>query len=451
MMRLPVACRKLGVRAAAAARAQVVVVPKITSSLGFQRCFSSDAEKVGRQRLWRWGATSAGKLSQQDVVEVANEPTLMEEFSGVTSAACGSGHSAFVTDGKLYTFGSNKWQQLGREADRGASSIGTGADPDVVTFEDAEGNPQRVISAALGAFHSCAVTEGGKLWTWGWGGSFWHGAGALGHSGKEGAERPVLVEQFVEEGEEVRQVACGHQHTIILTAEGRLYATGKGDFGLLGRGDSQDEPEFEEIEYFHQANDSILDPSEAPLIIKIDAGRNFSAALSQNGEMWVWGRNDHGQLGLGEEAMGDMYSAERYPRLVRSLPIEGHQIVDMACGENHAVCLTASGALYEWGNRTWLEPHPVSLPARYQEGLKDIVKVAAGDKFSFALTKDGAVYVWGQKSSGCLALGEGPEAAKNVVEPTLIPAEAFGHQKVLDIFASKWRVLVITQEDAYAH
>jgi len=337
--------------------------------------------------------------------------------------------------------------QLGREADRGASSIGTGADPEPVVFEAPDGSSSKVISASLGAFHSAAITEGGRLWTWGWGGSFWYGAGALGHSGSAGAEVPVLVEQFVEEGEEVRQVACGAQHTLVLTAEGRLYSTGKGDFGLLGRGDSQDEPEFEEIEYFHQANDSVLNPEDTPLIIKVDAGKNFSAALSQHGELWVWGRNDYGQLGLGEEAMGDMYSAERYPRLVRSLPLEGHRIIDMACGEQHVVCLTASGALYEWGNRTWLEPHPVSLPARYSEGLKDIVKVAAGDKFSYALTASGSLYSWGSKASGCLGLG--PDCDKNVVEPTLVPAEAFGHQRIIDVVASKWRCLAITQEDAH--
>jgi len=414
---------------------------------GLHRHFSSDGDKVGRQRLWRWGAKEGSKLSQDNVVEVSSKPTLMEEFSGVTSAACGSSHSAFVRDGQLYTFGSNKWNQLGRDADRGASSIGTGAAPEPVEFEAPDGSSPRVLSAALGAFHSAAITEGGKLWTWGWGGTFWYGAGALGHSGNEGALTPVLLENFVEDGEEIRQVVCGAQHTLVLTTEGRLYSTGKGDFGLLGRGESADEVEFEEIEYFHQTNDSILAPSEPPVIVKVSAGKNFSAALSQHGELWMWGRNDHGQLGLGEEAMGDMYSAERYPRLVRSLPIEGHRIIDMVCGEQHLVCLTAAGAIYEWGSRNWLEPHPVSLPARYKEGLKDIVKVAAGEKCSFALCADGKLFSWGQKASGCLALGD--DIPKNVVEPTLVPPETFDHQFVIDIVASKWRCLAITQEDTH--
>merc|ERR1712050_658114 len=119
------------------------------------------------------------------------------------------------------------------------------------------------------------------------------------------------------------------------------------------------------------------------------------------------------------------WSSESYPRLVRSLAAEGQKVVDFACGEHHLVVLTDGGALYEWGDRMWLEPHPVTLPARYREdGLKDVVKLAAGDKCSFALTKDGTIYSWGTKSSGCLALG--PDSPKKVVEPTPISAEVFG-------------------------
>jgi len=400
-----------------------------------------------RRRLWRWGATTSGMMSQQEAAEASKDPSLIEDFRGVSTAACGSSHSAFVVDGQLYTYGSNKYSQLGwdpPEADA-AGPLGAGPAPVVVEAED--GHQPSVLQVALGAFHSAAITEGGALWTWGWGGGFWYGAGALGHGGRETAPRPTLVRNFVEQGEEVKQVACGSQHTIVLTSEGRLYSAGKGDFGRLGRGDTRDSAEFEEIEYFFQSNDSILSPQEPTDIVKVGAGNNFTAAMSSQGELWVWGRNDYGQLGLGEEAMGDMYSAERYPRLVRSLPVEGHRVVDFDCGEYHLVALTASGAIYEWGNRTWLEPHPVTLPSRYEAGLKDIVKVAAGEKVSFALTSEGHVYSWGSKSSGCLAQGE--ECAKTLVQPTPVPPATFGHQKVVDITASKCRCLAITLEDTY--
>lgn len=382
-------------------------------------------------------------MSRQAVTEISKEPTLVEDFRGVTAAACGSTHSAFIADGQLFTFGSNKEHQLGRAT--GDTETGTGAPPGAVVFEASDGHRPQVLSVACGAYHSAAITEGGALWTWGWGGSFWSGVGALGTGNKDSVKEPMVVNSFVKAGEEVTQVTCGTHHTVALTSDGRLYSTGKGDFGRLGRGDNRDEPEFEEIDYFAQSNDSVLRPDDQAFIIKIGAGDNYSAVMSQHGELWVWGRNDYGQLGLGEEAMGDMYSAERYPRLVRSLPIEGHSVADFACGEHHLVVLTSSGAIYEWGNRLWLEPHPVTLPARYKEGLKNIVKVVAGDKCSFALTKEGHVYSWGAKSSGCLA--QGPDCPKQVVEPTLVPPETFGRQKVVDLVVSKRRCLAVTLED----
>lgn len=61
------------------------------------------------------------------------------------------------------------------------------------------------------------------------------------------------------------------------------------------------EVDFQHIDYFEHTDDSILQPGEAARIQKIDAGENFSAAMSEQGELWVWGRNDYGQLGLGEE------------------------------------------------------------------------------------------------------------------------------------------------------
>jgi len=421
---LQTACRRLG-----AATANALPCPAVRS------CASAAGATGGARRVWRWGG-AGGMMGKEDAQEATKEPKLEEEHRGVQLIAVGASHSAFVVDRRLYTYGSNKHQQLGR----GAADV---AEPAAIDSEDLP----PVVQVALGGHHSAAITESGELWTWGWGGSFWYGAGGLGQGTRDAWPSPARVERFVEMEEKVTAVACGAQHSLVLTASGGLFATGKGDFGRLGRGDTRDELHFEEIDYFTEAFDSILEPDVQTTIKKIGCGNNFSAVLSTSGELWVWGRNDQGQMGLGEEAMGDMYSAERYPRLVRNLSAEGVRIVDFACGEHAIIVCTESGDLYQWGGRTWLEPHRVSIPVQYAESLSKVVKVAAGDKFNFALSADGTLYSWGSKSSGCLALGE--ECAKQVVEPTPVSAETFGHQKVVDIVASKSRCLAITAEDEY--
>ena len=38
------------------------------------------------------------------------------------------------------------------------------------------------------------------------------------------------------------------------------------------------------------------------------------------------------------------------------------EVVDFACGEHHVICVTSQGELFEWGDRSWLEPHRVLPP-----------------------------------------------------------------------------------------
>mmetsp|Transcript_6301 Transcript_6301/g.18120 ORF Transcript_6301/g.18120 Transcript_6301/m.18120 type:complete len:425 (-) Transcript_6301:180-1454(-) len=389
------------------------------------RRWSSGAAEAARRRLWRWGKGARAE---------SHEPAL-EELRGVSAVACGSGHSAFVVDGRLYTCGSNKYSQLGRSVEGPKGDLG------VVAFDSA------VSQVSLGDQHTAALTEDGTLWTWGWGGSFWSGAGALGHGGKETVEAPRRVEQFVDAGEAVVQVACGGQHTLVLTDEGRVYSTGKGEFGRLGHGGSHDETEFREIEYFYDADDSVLAKGEAVKIVKVGAGSNYSAALSSSGELWLWGSNDNGQLGLGEEAMGDMYSAELYPRLVRSLPSDGLRVVDFACGTYQILVLTDQGSLYEWGGKTWLEPREVPVEPHDREKLSSVKKLATGDKFSLAVTADGTLFSWGSRATSCLA--QGAKCTKIVPEPTPVPAGTFGHQPLVDVVASSSRCFAISLEDSY--
>ncbi|CAE7913669.1 Herc2 [Symbiodinium sp. KB8] len=155
--------------------------------------------------------------------------------------------------------------------------------------------------------------------------------------------------------------------------------------------------------------------------------------MSAHGEIWVWGRNDYGQLGMGVEVMHKPDFCMHYPFLLRNMPMEGHALRDFACGDHHIVALTSAGAIYEWGDRHHFEPTAITLPSRYQEGLKGIWKVAAGESCSFALSMDGALYSWGRKSSGCLALGDSCE--EWVKRPVQIPPEKFGNQRVVDIIA----------------
>ncbi|CAJ1404050.1 unnamed protein product [Effrenium voratum] len=386
------------------------------------RCRCPGRSFSSARQVWRWGGESA--------------PAAVAA-PGASAVACGGGHSAFVAQGRLQSFGANNCGQLGRS--------GEDAQPGPVELVAPDGHRPPVQLVALGARHSAAITEGGILWTWGYGGSFWYGAGGLGLGKRSEVSSPEMVMSFVNQGVEVAQVACGGLHTLVLDQDGKVHSTGQGGFGRLGRGgvaSRGDEYDFHEIVFFSKTTDSIMNPGEEPAIVKVDAGREFSAAMSLHGELWVWGRNDYGQLGMGFEVMKDRNFCMQYPFLMRTLPMEGHVIRDFACGETHMVMVTTAGAIYEWGNRQYFEPTAITLPSRYQEGIKGVWKVAAGENCSFALTQDGELYSWGRRSTGCLASGIGDEEVRR---PTLVPPETFGNQRVLDIAVGKQCCLAITE------
>ena len=84
--------------------------------------------------------------------------------------------------------------------------------------------------AAPGGFHSLALTAGGALFSWGYG-----GFGRLGHGDEWIQLRPKRVEALSKE--QVVSVSAGGAHSLALTAGGALYSCGYGIGGQLGHGD----------------------------------------------------------------------------------------------------------------------------------------------------------------------------------------------------------------------
>ncbi|CAI0402042.1 unnamed protein product, partial [Linum tenue] len=156
------------------------------------------------------------------------------EATYVSSVSCGPWHTAAVTSsGQLFTFGDGTFGTLGH-GDRISTSV-----PREV--ESLRG--MRVKKVACGLWHTAVVAEevitdplsgevsagpsSGKLFTWGNGDE-----GCLGH----GDENPRLVPEQVVTlvDENICQVACGHNLTVVLTILGQVYTMGSSTYGQLG-------------------------------------------------------------------------------------------------------------------------------------------------------------------------------------------------------------------------
>jgi len=134
--------------------------------------------------------------------------------------------------------------------------------------------------------------------------------------------------------------------------------------------------------------------SDLKNVSQVVAGRNFTLAKTDEGNVYVWGGNDWGQLGLGsDESRQDE-------------PIENSTLKDskkIAASNNHVLAITKDGHVVSFGsnfsgqlgtgdNSDKNTPFQVA-------GIDDVKDVAPGYKFSIALKNDGTVWGWGAKCS----------------------------------------------------
>ncbi|MFT7807611.1 putative E3 ubiquitin-protein ligase HERC6 [Arapaima gigas] len=143
-------------------------------------------------------------------------------------------------------------------------------------------------------------------------------------------------------------------------------------------------------------------------VVGVACGQDHSLALCQSGGVVAWGRGSDGQLGI--ENLPDYITKPRKVLIpiLQSIPIP---IVQVACGSQHSLALTAAGDVYSWGlNRHGQLGHgkkfpTVNVPIRIQclVGLP-VTQIAAGGEFSLVLSLSGLVYCCGANGAGQLGL-----------------------------------------------
>lgn len=144
-------------------------------------------------------------------------------------------------------------------------------------------------------------------------------------------------------------------------------------------------------------------PSGEPL--SVAAGSMHSVAVDEDGDVWTWGNNGLGQLGVGL-----MPSLSASPVQVTGLS----NIVAVAAGDGHNLALASDGTVWAWGydSSGQVGPNGTSDPLAPQRtpvsvtGVADAVAIAAAGAQSLALLGDGTVMAWGINVDGELGQGD---------------------------------------------
>lgn len=301
---------------------------------------------------------------------------LNEEFLVAVRIACvfgNSGNEAIVVtkDDDVFALGSN-----------GSSCLGVGDAQSCLHPRKVEALCKKnVMSLAYGSGpHVLAVTEAGEVFTWGH-----NGYSQLGN----GNTNQGLIPSPVTSGlhtKKVFQVACGSHHSLALTVEGEVFAWGYNNCGQIGTGNTNNQTVPRKI------NSAMIGTKK---IIVIACGQTSSMALSDAGELFAWGYNGNGQLGVGNNAN------QLTPCKV--IGLVGTITTQIVCGYAHSLALSDAGCLYAWGANSYGQlgtgnkAHLVT-PTKIGLDKGRFVEVAAChySHLSAAMTATGKVFMWGQ-------------------------------------------------------
>ncbi|XP_050097648.1 probable E3 ubiquitin-protein ligase HERC4 isoform X1 [Anopheles aquasalis] len=225
--------------------------------------------------------------------------------------------------------------------------------------------------------------------------------GELGLGGIE--EEQVMVPRKMDwmHAKEIARAACGASHTLLLTNDGKMYSCGNNDHGQLGH-DVESLPNKRP----RMSRFKLLTALENYIITQACCGTAHSLALTNWGQVYSWGSNAVGQLGQETDT-----TRQIVPRLIRS--IAAKQVVQIAAGHYHCLALTNSGELYAWGSNAYgqlglgMTNEKVSTPTLVQSlaGVP-IAFIACGGNHSFAISKSGAIFGWGKNTFGQLGLND---------------------------------------------
>lgn len=188
-------------------------------------------------------------------------------------------------------------------------------------------------------------------------------------------------------------IACGENHSLVLTDKGYLYAWGRGFEGQLGLSkeiEIASTPQF--VKFFHGKN-----------VTSIACGSFYSLAVTDDGAMWGWGEARMGQLGC------DKHREIRTPQRIQfPQDSEGNQpkIKSCSAGYGHTAALTDNGDLYTWGFNTYGQvghgdkkthwfPRRVEADADGNE-TPQFLKVACSKYATYAIDMLGRPYSWGK-------------------------------------------------------
>ena len=288
------------------------------------------------------------------------------------------------------------------------------------------------ILASGGGSHTVFLTNLGKVWA---SGLNTNGQLGIGNTTQQNLPKEITNVSFY--ANTITSIACGNNHTVFLTSEGKVWACGNPANGRLGLGTDITTNRTVPLEITNVA-------FYANTITAIATKDSHTVFLTSGGKVWSCGLNTNGQLGINNTTQ------QNVPIEITNAGFYANTITSIACGQSHTLFLTSGGKVWSCGN-----------PANGRLGLgtdittnrtvpleitnagfyaNTITAIACGDSHSVFLTSVGKVWSCGVNTNG--QLGINSTTQQNV--PTEITNATFILNTIVAIACGQTHTLFLT-------
>ena len=385
--------------------------------------------------VYVWGRNNLGQLGLGDTVN-RSTPTVTATTgsAGVTIAAtttnvihgrAASGLASYdrVISEILYISGQNANGEFGNAAGGVATQNrsspvqmagSTGSGGLFFTTNATNGIAPVLISydrswttVSAGASHALAIATDNSLYAWG---NNANGELGTGDTVNRSRSYPTQIKTGIS------KIQAGNNFTLMLDNSGNMFTTGAGTAGSTGIG-------------FTTNRSSPTQIGSGTTWVEISASGDTGShamAIDSSTNLWAWGFNSTGQLGLGVTTprssptqigsgwskISTMFGFSIGVKTDGTLWGTGDNSLG-SLGDSTTVNKSSFTALASLNNTIDYIPTPI--------GTSSWSQVAAGDSHSMALTSDNKLFAWGLNSSGQLAQGD----AVNRSSPVQVGTESY--------------------------
>ena len=322
--------------------------------------------------LWGCGRNDYGQLGLGDNTKRTTFTQVTTNTNDIKEIYCGFNHTFILeNDGTLWSTGYNNCGQLG-----------LGDTTDRNTFTQITTNADDIKEIYCGLDHTIILKNDGTLWGC--------GNNQFGQLGLGDTTNRSTFTQITTNTDNIKEIYCGFYHTLILKNDNTLWGCGYNYYSNLGLGDTTNRNTFTQI------------TTNTDDIKEVYYGGHHTFILKNDNTLWGCGYNYYGQLGLGDNTNRTTFT---------QVTTNADNIKEIYCGGYNTFVLKNDGTLWGCGRNELGQLGLGNTAHRYTftqitTNADDIKKIYRGGDHTFILKNDNTLWGCGYNKIGQLGLGD---------------------------------------------